>query len=203
MRAMVTDPMRHRHIVSAAIVVSLTAHSASAQTSHLAREQVIAAVAEGTKSKQVRMATGGSDTANQFTIAIRGPYGRVVSFAADKALKYQVITAHEVPHDLTGLYLDVIATPGKPTADASAVTPPATQITLRRKGDKSSLEPMKVEPFQIEWDNKGGAKLQSRGLRALFDLSKVPQNGDLDVVVVTKEFERVYTFKEDERARMK
>jgi len=192
-----------RQVVSAAIVVSLTAHSGSAQPAHLPHEQVVAAVAEGTKSKQPRMARGGSDTTNQFTIAIRGPYSRVVSFAADKAMKYQVITAHEVPHDLTELSLEVIATPGKPAVDAAAGTPPATQITIRRKGDKTAVEPMKVEPFRVEWDNKAGAKLQSQGLRASFDLSRIPQNGDLEVVVVTKEFERVYTFKEDERAKMK
>jgi len=192
-----------RRASSVAILVSLTSYTAWAQTAHLSSEQIVAAIAEGSKSKQPLVATAGKDTTNDFIIAIRGPYGRVVSFAADQALKYQTITAHEVPHDLTGLYLDVVATPGRPAAGATTATPPATQLTLRRRGDKKHLEPMKVESFRVEWDTKAGAKLQSQGLRARFDLSTVPPTGDLEVVVVTKEFERVYTFTENDRAKMK
>jgi hypothetical protein len=187
----------------AAVVVAVAARSAAAQSGQLSTEQIVAAISEGTKSKQLLMANAGSDTTTQFILAVRGPYGRVVSFAADKKLKYQTITAHEVPRDLTGPYLEVIATPGKPSSGASAVTPPPTNIVIRRKGDNAPVAADKIESFRVEWDTANGARLESRGLRALFALSKVPQNGELEVTVVTREFERVYTFKEDERARMR
>lgn len=189
--------------LSAAMLVSLACPSAWAQTGHLPLDQIAAAIAEAAKSRTLPVVTTGSDTVNQFVVAVRGPYGRVMSFAADKKLKYQTITAYEVPPDLTGPYLEVIATPGKPAAGDGTSTPAATHIAIRKKGDKGRVEPGKVEPLRVQWDSPSGGKVQGQGLRARFDLSTIPPSGELEVIVATRDFERVYTLEAEDRPRLK
>lgn len=182
-----------------------TAASSTIASPSLSEAGIAAAIKEGTASKKSIAAVAGSDTANNFVVVAQGPYGRVESAAAAAASKYQPFKAEQVTSEMIAPVLAVMVRPGKPGLEGSRwiVTPPVKHVVLRVGAAGDIVQPDKITPFPTEWGNAFGAKFQSQGAIALFDLAKVPQDGDVEVVVITDQFEQVRKIKAKDRQQIR
>lgn len=187
--------------ITASLVAVVTTVTLSAQA-----VDVSGAIADGTKTKKPWNygAWLGSDSGGNFQILVRGPYGRVASAAAEAASKYQPFTPEQVTEAMTAPVLEVQATPGTPAIIGTtwSITPPATHLVLRVKTTKAVIQPTALETFPREWTNALGGKFEGQGVTARFDLAALPP-GDLEVVVITAQWEQARTLKASDRAKIR
>jgi len=175
------------------------------QSATLPASDIQAAIAEGTRTKKAMHAQLGADEGGNYWMSVRGPYGRIVTAAANAAAKYQSLTAETLPEGAADQVLEVILSPGKPSYSRYSgwtVTPPAKHVIIRAKGGQP-IQPTSVVPFPVEWSNALGGKFQGQGVIAKFDLTTIPADGDLEIVAIGQTFEQVKTLKSKDRGKIR
>jgi len=184
------------------------------QTPELSDSEVVAAIALGRATQQsfgFHAVTSASGFLQDYTLTARGPFGRVVTAAAEAARYGRPFTPDSVSAAMRAPVLVITAAPNDPIIARGAIehiTSPASHMVLRVRahgGQKPvTIQPQRVELFRVTWGNiRVGPELRSRGITAFFDLAALPAE-DFDIVVIQrggKEHRR--TVKQQDRARLR
>jgi len=178
------------------------------QTPELSDSEVVAAIALGRATQQsfgFHAVTSASGFLQDYALTARGPFGRVVTAAAEAARYGRPFTPDSVSAAMRAPVLVITAAPNDPIIARGAIehiTSPASHMVLRVRA--VTIQPQRVELFRVTWGNiRVGPELRSRGITAFFDLAALPAE-DFDIVVIQrggKEHRR--TVKQQDRDRLR
>ena len=192
-------------VVRALTLTILVAFAAPTAAQELTDDQIREAIILGTAGRGVTsdcVATSGlldfGEMNGAFTTYVEGPYGRIMRLAREAKKKYLPFGLDTVSPDMRAGVVTVTATPSGPSIVSGKWhrTAAASHLVLKTKPSKGQepivLQPLKFEPFPMEWSNALGGKWQGQGAVATFDFAAVKglPHQEFDVVVITDAGER-------------
>ncbi len=177
----------------------------------LTAAEVLAAIHLGRsnrKSFAFRGATGRDLDNVEFAVVAQGPFGRIVSAAAEAAESNQPYSADSVTAQMMAsvLVIDARPTAADSLGHSMLRAPPATHMFLRSRraaqGDLVTVQPFSVRTFAVSQSNLTGGRLQGQGITAAFHLTGLPAE-EFEIVVVAgdREYRRVVRARDREKLR--
>jgi len=140
----------------------------------------------------------------EYNVLAQGPYGRVVDASAQAARKYMPFGPNDVSAEIRAPTLTVAVQ--QKLFNAKTTVVPVEHIVIRsvaRDGEGTQIvQPTHVEELPESYYNLLGAKIETKGVWATFDLKAVPA-GDLQFVVILSNKECNARLRERDRDKIR
>jgi hypothetical protein len=137
-----------------------------------------------------------------YTVLAQGPVGRIADASAEAARKYLTFDLPDATPEMRALTLTVGVQ--QDLQDMSNIVVPVEHVIIRSvTGGQTgpAVQPTHIEPLSASFQNLMGAKIETQGVLATFDLRALPP-GDLQIVVITTSNECHATVHEHDRDRL-
>ena len=185
------------------------AAATGAQT--LTAAEVLAAIHVGRSDRRslaFRAATGRDLDNVAFNVVAQGPFGRIVSAAAEAVESNQPFSPDSVTAQMMASVLVIDARPTAADSLGHFVlrAPPATQLFLRSRravqGELVTVQPFSVRTYAVSQSNLTGGRVQGQGITAAFHLNGLPAE-EFEIVVVAgdREYRRAVRARDREKLR--
>ncbi len=197
------------------VVMSLT--PVDAQT-YLSDAEVEVAIAAGLRAQpkpiacyaDVRFAEAiSTDFSRGYSLFLRGPVINIGILAAEAKQKYVKFAKDDVTGYMKLRALTVLVQPHAPEFSNKRWqrAAPATHLVVRipapnKQAEPTIIEPVKVKAFPVHFSGFR-EEFDSQGVAAIFDLGEIPDQQDIEFVVITEHGERDCRLSKNDRARVR
>lgn len=143
-----------------------------------------------------------SDALRTYTVIAQGPFGRIVDASAEATRKYLTFGSGDVSAEMRAPTLTVGVEQN--VEKMTTIVAPVEHVVIRgvnEQGDPGpAVQPTHVEPLPASYQNLMGAKVETKGVLATFDLQALPP-GDLQIVVILSNRECHATIHQHDRVK--